>query len=356
MVVRRVTLADFRSYAALDLDLVPGFVLVTGPNGVGKTNLLEALHVGSQGFSPRSRIDSQLVRFGASAGRVTVAGDETGAPVESEVTITPGQPKRAKVNGATLPSVDGLRERLSALVFVPDRLAVVKGGPIVRRTYVDRMLGRLVPSRADLPGAYGQALAQRNEALRRVRAGATGRDAIAPWTERVATLGAALDETRATLLGDLEPAFAERAAALGLDGGALRYAPDPPTVEALDARLDRDLVRGTTSLGPHLRDIAIESAGRDLRSFGSQGEQRSAVLALVLAEADLTDDRRGSAPLLLLDDVLSELDETRRAALLAALPPGAQTVVTATGRDALPRGGPEPALVVEVTPGEARAA
>ena len=152
MVVRRVTLADFRSYAALELDLVSGLVLVTGPNGVGKTNLLEALHVGSQGFSPRSRADAQLVRFGTSAGRVSLAGDEAGSPVASEVTITPGQPKRATLNGAALPSVETLRTRLSALVFVPDRLAVVKGGPIVRRAYVDRMLGRLVPARADLPG------------------------------------------------------------------------------------------------------------------------------------------------------------------------------------------------------------
>jgi DNA replication and repair protein RecF len=356
MVVRRVTLADFRSYATLDLELTPGFVLVTGPNGVGKTNLLEALHVGSQGFSPRSRVDAQLVRFGTPAARVTLVGDEAGSPVESEVTITPGQPKRASLNGAALPSVETLRGRLSALVFVPDRLAVVKGGPIVRRAYADRMLGRLFPARADLPGAYAQALAQRNEALRRVRAGATGREAVTPWTERVAVLGSELDEARASLLAALEPAFSKHAATLGLAAAALGYAPDPPTVEALGARLERDLARGTTSLGPHLRDIAIEAGGRDLRSFGSQGEQRSAVLALVLAEADLSAERQGVPPLLLLDDVLSELDESRRTALLGALPPGAQTVVTATGRDALPRGGPEPALVIEVTPGEARAA
>ncbi len=356
MVVEHVTLVDFRSYASLDLGLPPGFVLVTGPNGVGKTNLLEALHVGSQGFSPRSRTDAQLVRFGASAGRVTLAGEEGGSPVETEVTLEPGHPKRAKFNGAALSTVESLRHRLTALVFVPDRLAVVKGSPIVRRHYVDRMLGRLMPAQADLPGSYGQALAQRNEALRRVRANAAGRESVAPWTERVAELGAELDAARAALVGDLSPVFATRAETLGLPGATLVYEPDPPTVEALEARFDRDVLRGTTSLGPHLRDVGISAAGRELRSFGSQGEQRATVLALTLAEADLTADRRGAPPLLLLDDVLSELDETRRAALLAALPPGSQTVVTATDRRALPRGGPEPAAVIEVTPGEARAA
>jgi DNA replication and repair protein RecF len=287
---------------------------------------------------------------------VTLTGHEGGSPVETEVTIEPGRPKRALLNGAQLPSVEPLRRRLSALVFVPDRLAVVKGGPIVRRHYVDRMLGRLVPAAAEVPAAYGQALAQRNEALRRARAGAAGLDAIAPWTERVATLGAELDAARETLIADLAPAFGERAGALGLDSAALLYAADPPTIEALEARLNRDLARGATSLGPHLRDVGITAGDRDLRSFGSQGEQRSAVLALVLAEADLTAARRGVPPLLLLDDVLSELDETRRAALLAALPPGSQTVVTATDRGALPTGGPQPEVVIEVAPGTARAA
>jgi DNA replication and repair protein RecF len=356
VVVAHVTLADFRSYAALEVPLASGLVLAVGPNGVGKTNLLEALHVGSQGFSPRTRVDARLVRFGAAAARVALAGEEAGSPVATEVTIVPGSPKRARLNGAPLPSAEALRSRLSALVFVPDRLAVVKGGPLVRRAYLDRMVGRLTPALAELPASYAQALAQRNEALRRTRSGQAGRDAVAPWTERAATLGAQLDAARAELVATLAPRFSERADGLGVGGASLRYEPDPPTVQALEARLERDVARGTTSLGPHLRDLGIAAGSRELRSFGSQGEQRAAVLALVLAEADLVAERRGVPPLLLLDDVLSELDESRRAALLASLPAGAQTVVTATSRDALPRGAAEPALVLEITPGEARAA
>ena len=196
VIVERVTLRDFRSYESLDLALQPGFVLVTGRNGVGKTNLLEALHVGSQGFSPRTRAEAQLVRFGADAGRVSLAGVEERAPVETQVTIARREEKRLVLNGSTLASAEALRSHLAALVFLPDRLAVVKGGPLVRRSFFDRMLGRVMPAQAALPSEYGRALAQRNEALRRVRACVSARDAVDPWTRAVAQVGTQLDRAR----------------------------------------------------------------------------------------------------------------------------------------------------------------
>ena len=329
---------------------------MTGENGAGKTNLLEALHVGSQGFSPRARADAQLVRFGAEAARVTLVGTERASQVETAVTLSPGEPKRVRLNGVALASADDLRARLSALVFLPDRLALVKGSPIVRRAYFDRMLGRLFPALATLPSEYARVLAQRNEALRRTRAGISSADAIAPWSERVALLGSELERARAALVAALAPRFGERARALGLGGADLRYDARPFGATELEARLERDLARGVTSLGPHLRDIAISARARELRTFGSQGEQRSAVLGLVLAEADLASERRRTPPLLLLDDVLSELDQRRRAALLSLLPAEGQSVITATTREALSGGGAEPTLVVRVTPGEARRA
>ena len=356
VIVERVTLRNFRSYEALELALRPGLVLVTGRNGVGKTNLLEALHVGTQGFSPRTRAEAQLVRFGADAGRVALAGAAGRALVETQVTIARGEAKRLVLNGAALTSTEGLRAQIAALVFLPDRLAVVKGGPLVRRSFFDRMLGRVTPAQASLPSEYGRVLAQRNEALRRVRAGVSAHDAVEPWTRAVADAGTELDRARATLVRLLAPAFAEASALLGLDGATLAYEERAVTVADLDARYAQDLARGITSTGPHLRDVAIAAEERELRSFGSQGEQRAAVLGLLLAEARLLAARRGTPPLLLLDDVLSELDEERRVALLRSLPEGAQTVVTATARTALPGSAPDPALVVEVTPGDAVAA
>ena len=169
----------------------PGLVLVVGPNGVGKTNLLEATHVATQGFSPRTRTDTQIVRFGAEGARAAIVGRRGEVGLELEVTVRRGEGKRAKLNGAPLRAAEQLRSTVATLVFTPDRLGVVKGPPAARRAYFDRVLGRFAPTRAPLPAEYGAAVAQRNAALRRASAGMSGRDAIEPWSERVATL----DET-----------------------------------------------------------------------------------------------------------------------------------------------------------------
>jgi DNA replication and repair protein RecF len=326
-------------------------VLAVGPNGVGKTNLLEALHVGTQGFSPRTRADAQLIRFGARSARIAIGGTRGTVPLDLEVTLEAGAGKRAKVNGATLRAAEQLRSETVTLVFTPDRLGVVKGAPAARRAYFDRAFGRLAPARAQLPADYGGAVAQRNAALRRASAGFSTRDAIAPWTEQVAELGSALVAARKETLVLLGLGFAERAGELGLPDAELRYDGEPPTLAALEARFDRDLERGITGLGPHLDDIVLGSGTRDLRSFGSQGEQRLAVLALLLAEADLLAERRGVRPLLLLDDVLSELDPARRRILAARVAASGQALITATDAAMLPA---EPDQLLEVSPGTAR--
>jgi DNA replication and repair protein RecF len=236
---------------------------------------------------------------------------------------------------------------VSTLVFTPDRLTVVKGGPAARRAYFDRVLARLFPARAGVPQDYLATLAQRNAALRRVQLGLSGRDALEPWTQRLADLGTALVEQRRLALAQLAPGFTERAEELGLPAARLVYDAEPPTAAQLEARLSRDLERGTTGVGPHLDDVLVASGDRDLRQYGSQGEQRLAVLSLLLAEAELLP----TPPLLLLDDVLSELDLGRREVLARRLAGMGQTMITATHRSALPI---EPSQVVEVEHGIAR--
>jgi DNA replication and repair protein RecF len=321
-------------------------VLVTGPNGAGKTNLLESLHVGTQGFSPRTRADAQLVRFGRDAARIALRGERAGAPVQVEVTLELGAGKRASLNGARLRAAEQLRSEVAALVFTPDRLVVVKGGPAARRAYFDRVLGRISPSRAGLSAEYGAAVGQRNAALRRVAQGVSSRDALAPWNEQVSLLGAQLVQGRREAVSLLRLPFAERAAELGLTGATLAYEAEAPTIDELEARTARDLERGTTSLGPHLDDVGVLAGERDLRAFGSQGEQRLAVLALLLGEAELLEERRGARPLLLLDDVLSELDPDRRRVLADRLRASGQALVTSASRNALPG---EPAQTVVVS-------
>ena len=304
--------------------------------------------MGTQGFSPRTRADQQLVRLGAAGARVALAGERAARRIELEVTLQREAGKRAKVNGAPLRSAEQLRAEVTTLVFTPDRLAVVKGGPAARRAYFDRVLGRLLPGRAPLPVEYAAAVGQRNAALRRVQFGVSSREAVGPWTEQVAALGARLVASRLEAIALLAPVFAERAAELGLPKGSLDYAGEPPAVEVLHARLDRDLERGVTGLGPHLDDVTIRSGERELRTFGSQGEQRLAVLSLLLAEAEVIAEQRGTPPLVLLDDVLSELDGDRRRILADRIARVGQAVVTATGAEALPL---EPSQQLEVAPG-----
>ena len=326
-------------------------MLLHGPNGSGKTNLLEALHVGTQGFSPRARRDATLIRFGADAARVRLGGTVGDTRFSTDVVLARAEPRRVELNGDRLAAPDRLRHELATLVFTPDRLAVVKGGPATRRAYVDRAVGRLVPARASLASEYSSAVGQRNAGLRRVKAGFSTRDALAPWTQRVTELGAALVAARLDTLEALSTRFAEAAGELGLLDATLAYEGEPPTDDELTARLESDIERGVTGAGPHLHDVRIEAQGRDLRAFGSQGEQRIAVLALVLAEAAVLRDRLGDAPLVLLDDVLSELDGDRRSSLARMLERGAQTVVTATAAGALPV---EPAQSLTVSPGKVR--
>jgi DNA replication and repair protein RecF len=288
-----------------------------------------------------------LIRFGEQAARIVVAGRRSETPFEVSLTLRQGQAKEARLNGARLPSAELLRRELSTLVFTPDRLAVVKGGPAARRAYFDRVLARLFPARAGLPQEYLSALAQRNAALRRVQLGLAPRDAVAPWTERIALAGADLMASRQATLALLAAPFAARADELGLPDAQLRYDGEPVTMAELESRLQRDVDRGTTGLGPHLHDVLITSVARDLRQFGSQGEQRLSVLSLLLAEAELLPE----PPLLLLDDVLSELDLGRRRVLAERVAQMGQTVVTATHPGALPL---EPAQLVEVELGSAR--
>ncbi len=326
-------------------------MLLHGPNGSGKTNLLEALHVGTQGFSPRARRDTTLIRFGSDTARVMLAGTARDTRFSTDVLLARSDARRIDFNGERLTSGDRLRHELTTLVFTPDRLAVVKGGPATRRAYVDRAVARLAPARASLAPDYANAVGQRNAGLRRVRSGLSTREALAPWTRRVVEAGRELVAARIATLEVLAAEFGDAAGELGLDAATLAYEGEPPSEDDLAARLESDVDRGVTGAGPHLHDVRIEAGGRDLRSFGSQGEQRMAVLALVLAEAAVLRERSGDPPLVLLDDVLSELDGDRRRALARMIERGSQTVLTATAAAALPV---EPSQSLAVSPGSVR--
>src|SRR5690349_20112626 len=335
MVVTRLRLRDFRTYAATEVELGERLTVVHGPNGAGKTNLLEGLYFGCTGRSCRTTNEREVVRFDAPAARVEVVGHDRDGDHELSVGFQPGEAKRFKVDGAPAERLLDAPHRPLVSVFLPDRLELVKGPPALRRSHLDQVVGALWPGRSATRRQYAQTLAQRNALLARVRAGGS-RSALAAWDLELARHGIALRDDRAAALDLLRPRFAEAAAELGLAGAAeLRYRPRTraETPEALAAelaeRLDSDLERGFTTHGPHLDDVALLRDGRELRAYGSQGEQRMGLLALLLAERAVLEDERGAPPLLLLDDVMSELDFGRRERLVERLRAG-QALVTTT--------------------------
>lgn len=367
MRVESLRLRDFRSYAAAEVALGEGLTVVVGRNGAGKTNLLEALYVGCTGRSCRASADREMVRFGAEAARVEVRVRAQGVAHELAVGISPGEHKRTSVDGAPVERLSDSPARPLAGVFLPDRLELVKGAPSLRRAHLDGLVAALWPARAATRRAYGQALAQRNALLGRVRSGAASPATLAAWDSELARHGAALRADREEASATVSEPATDIARELGLEGGlAVTYRPRSRAQSAdglaaeLAERREADLERGFTVHGPHRDDLAMTLDGRELRAFGSQGQQRLSLLALLLAEREALAARREARPLMLLDDVMSELDSERRAKLVARLRAGGQAVVTATELDHVPGAGEAGVTRVAVAGGglleEARAA
>jgi DNA replication and repair protein RecF len=350
MLVSRLRLRDFRGYAAAEVRLGTGLTVVHGRNGAGKTNLLEALYFGCTGRSCRTSNEREVVRFGAQAARVEVSTrDPDGRDHELAVGFQPGEPKRMRVDGSPVERLSDAPARPLVSVFLPDRLELIKGPPALRRSHLDQVVAAIWPARAESRRSYSQALAQRNALLARIRSGRAARTSLPAWDAELARHGIALRDDRAAAVDLLAAPFAVVAGELGLTGEAtLRYRPRSTAADAealaaeLADRVDGDLERGFTGHGPHRDDLLLARDGRELRAYGSQGEQRMGLLALLLAERDVLADQRGAPPLLLLDDVMSELDGWRRGLLAERLGSRGQALVTTTDLGHVPGAeGPE---------------
>ena len=337
MKVTRLTLKDFRSYESAELRPGPSLTVIAGRNGAGKTNLLEALYFACTGRSCRTANEREVVRFGTQLTRLELETEDSRGRHEIGVGFQPGEPKRLRADGAPVERLTDSDARPLVAVFLPDRLELVLGAPALRRAHIDQVVAALWPSRAGTRREYSAALAQRNALISSVRAGRAGRGSLPAWDAALARHGVQLMRDRAEVIDRLRGRFTEHAAALGLEGEAeLAYRPRSKagTEEELAAELaertDSDLDRGFTGHGPHRDDLAFRRAGRELRAYGSRGQVRLGLLALLLAEREELTAERGAPPLLLLDDVMSELDATRRARLIDVLRASGQSVVTAT--------------------------
>ena len=342
MLVRAVEARPLRSLGCLAEELGPGVTSVIGPNGAGKTNLLEAIYFALTGRSFRTGDRRELIPFGEGLARVeatVVTDDEATHRFVSSVSRSEG--RRILLDGSPAQPAELGRARPAIAVFSPDRLALVKGPPAERRAHLDAFVAARWPARADLRRRFGQALAQRNALLSRVAAGLSSPADLDAWDLAVAEAAAPLIDARAEASAELAPLFAQLAAELGLDAAALAYAPRADgEVEALEAvlreRREADLRLGRTGTGPHLDELRLDAGDRSLRRYGSQGQQRIALLALLFAEREALLRARGAPPLMLLDDVMSELDPEHRDLLAARLEGDGQALISAADDDAVP--------------------
>jgi len=385
--LRHLSLTNFRNYARLELDLAPGAALFLGENAQGKTNLLEAVFLLATGRAERAVTDADCIAWDVRGelqpfARVGGTAVRASGDVSVEVTVA-GRAgaqgglvasKRFKLNGVARRASDVVGAVL-AVLFTTDDMELVRGAPSGRRRYLDVMLSQADTRYLRALQRYTKVVTQRNALLKRVKEGMAGRDELAFWDDELARDGAtvaagraaALEELRAwaagahaRLSGERErldvayaPRFAEgwtqeRMASAGADDleRALR--------ERLHATHGRDIAAGVTLTGPHRDDVTMTLGGEPAASFASRGQQRTAALALRLAEARLLRERSGERPILLLDDVLSELDEGRRGSVLGSLD-AEQILITSADADRFPPSFTRSAQIFHISAGAATA-
>ena len=356
MAVRILSLLGFRSYERLSVTFGDGPHVVAGRNAAGKTNLIEALVVLSTGRSHRGSSDTEMVRWGADFARAAAEVESDGRREELEVVVqakgsASGTRKRIRVNGVNRRAT-ALRPVLRTVLFAPEDMLLIIGSPSLRRNLLDALVAQREPTAAAVMSTYQRTLTQRNSLLRRIREEEAGRAELDYWNGVIVDNGARILDWRHEALSAMaEPlADAHREIAPEETALALRYAsnaerrPGESNEAALRRRLretsDKEIWNGATLVGPHRDDFVFESDGRELTEFASRGQQRTAILALKLAELDVLTELDGRPPLLLLDDVFSELDPQRRAHLVRRIGNLPQAIVTTTTPDDL-----DPALV-----------
>ena len=343
MVIETLKLRDFRNYGSIELHPHPGVNILFGQNGSGKTNLLEAIHYCALGRSHRTSQDREVVRKGADAAAIGVQMRKNGVRMDIQVKLTPAdlRKKTIFVDRKRAARLSDLMGHVRCVIFSPEDLMLVKEGPSLRRRYLDMMLSQLSTGYFTALQQYQKALDQRNALLREAKKGARLDAAmIDAFEEAMAAQAAIIVPLRRRLVAQAAEFAQERYASISgreHEKFAMNYVccvPDQADVVAhtrntlKQARQD-DMFRGGTGFGIHREDIALTLNGRDMKVFASQGQIRTAALSMKLAQLHVFQHETGEAPILLLDDVMSELDMTRRTRLLEEIS-GLQTFITCT--------------------------
>lgn len=350
MWIESLSLEGFRNYVSEKLDLIPGVNILIGANGMGKTNLLEGVYVLAHGRTYRGR-DLDMIAWEASYMRLQARFHIEGSGRTHHLVYYYDRQgkKDIKLNKVPYKRLADLDRKPETVLFTPDDLAVVKGGPAKRRAFIDQDLEAFDPDYVRLRRDYGRVLGQRNELLKDIRSGRASRQSLRPWTEQMVEKGSQMILKRLYFLARIVPQARRIHAHLSghTQGFDVRYQSLLGQVLHMDAQELQDhfkrvlekaqedeIRRGSSLYGPQRDDIVFYQDGIDLRRYGSQGQQRTAVLAMKLAEVAYYQSRDQVRPILLLDDVFSELDPYRQAALVEIISHDEiQTIITGTNFD-----------------------
>jgi DNA replication and repair protein RecF len=383
VLLNRLSLTNFRNYRELDLRLDPGVTLIAGDNAQGKTNLLEAIYLLATTRSPRTSSDSDFVNWSAAreqspVTRIYGSGSGQRGNVEVEISLagrathraapqtdqwpddqaSPGAisvNKRIRLNGVPRRASDVIGA-IPAVFFSTIDMDVISGAPALRRRYLDLMISQVDHAYVGALGHYTKVLAQRNALLKRIQEGAGGEEELDFWDDQLAREGGVVISARASALSSISESAttAHRLLSASAETLAIRYLPMLPDVapevvfdiggqeaaalltRALGSQRRRETAAGMTLAGPHRDDVAVMVEGAPAGAFGSRAQQRSAALSLRLAESDLIARGRGEQPVILLDDVLSELDRHRQQAVIGAMAEFKQIVVTSAEAERFP--------------------
>lgn len=340
MYIKTLTLTNFRNYRRAELEFIKGTNIICGDNAQGKTNLLEAVYLFARGKSYRTRSDKELISFlddDVKAARAVLTFHAQKRDFTGEINIIGGGRKIIRMNSVPVTKLSALLSRLNVVMFAPEDLNIIKNSPSVRRSFMDAAICQMYPPYLVALTEYNRALSQKNALLKQLkRSGARSDGTLSVWNGALAESGEKIMKARGDFIKRLSENAGVIYSEMGKEKLSMRYAPDCADGD-LYARFEnavqREIENGSSLTGIQRDDIEFMLDGKQARMFGSQGQQRSSVLAVKLAQCEYIKSERGEYPVLLLDDVMSELDAHRRAYLSDRID-GRQVIITCTDIDA----------------------
>ena len=337
MIIKKLQLSNFRNYEGLTIEFSEGVNLLYGDNAKGKTNILEAVFMIATTKSIRGSKDKDMIRFGQEEAHICAFVEKGGIPHKMDIHLRKNKKKGLAVDGIPVKRSAEFLGLLHGIAFSPDDLSMMKEGPELRRRFMDLELCQTDPLYVSNLAGYNRVVAERNDLLKQIAVKPSLQDTLPVWDAQLIEFGSYLIRARRKFLEKLAPIVEEKHRMLSGDKETLKIAYEPDCTEdsfgiKLAEATDRDLALRFTSVGPHRDDMSLFINGNNVRLYGSQGQQRTAALSLKFAEIELVKNVIRESPILLLDDVLSELDRSRQLQLLSEMQ-DVQTIVTCTGME-----------------------